>query len=66
MGLRQRLGRFFVRLSLILIGAGVVISLPDPDTGDVVRAKNAIVALVSVILIGVLLFDTFFYDRYGQ
>ncbi len=66
MSLRQRLGVFCVRLAVIMIGAGVLMAVPEPQTDDVLRYKNAVVVLVSVILAGKLLFDTLFYDRYGR
>ncbi|HZP84891.1 MAG TPA: hypothetical protein VFB21_24860 [Chthonomonadaceae bacterium] len=64
MGLRQRLATLCVRLAAILMVAGVLLVLPDPNSGDVVRYKNALVVLISLVLVGKSLFDTFFYDRY--
>ena len=66
MPLRKRIGLFCVRLALILITAGALLCLPVGDNGDFVRCKNAVVAFTTVVIIGVLLYDTFFYERFGQ
>lgn len=64
MGLRQRLALLCVRLAAILMIAGVLLALPEPNNGDVVRYKNALVVLIALVLVGKALFDTFFYDRH--
>jgi hypothetical protein len=60
----KRLGILFVRLMVLGVGAALLISLPDMPSDDVLRYKNAIVTLVSLILSGKMLFDTFFYERF--
>jgi hypothetical protein len=64
MSWQERMAEFCVRLAVLLIVAGILILVPEPQTIDVLRFKNAGVAFVTVILIGVLLFDTFFYDHF--
>lgn len=63
MSLKKRLGAFCIRLAVILIGAAGLLLLPDPQTGELLHFKNAIVSLLTVILIGIALYDTLFYDR---
>jgi hypothetical protein len=63
MSLRKRLGVLCIRLAVIVIGAACLFMLPDPQTGELLHFKNAIVSLLSVILVGIALYDTLFYDR---
>ena len=60
----KRLGRLFVRLLILGVGAALLISLPDMPSDDVLRYKNAVVTLITLILGGKMLFDTFFYERF--
>jgi len=46
--------------------AGVLMSLPDYDPDSILRYKNAAVAFAFVIILGKLLYDTLFYDRYNS
>lgn len=62
---RQHLGQFFVRLAVILLVAGLLLILPDSPNGDVLRYKNAVVVLAAIVVVGKLLYDTFFYERFG-
>jgi hypothetical protein len=39
-------------------------ALPEPETGGFVRLKNALVSFCTVIAIGTLIYNTFFYERY--
>lgn len=65
MSLRLQIRRFVLRLSLIFIAAGILLAVPEPETDSILRFKNVIVVFVVVILIGKLLLDTFFFDRYS-
>ena len=60
----KRLGLLFVRLAVVCLGAALLMALPESPADDVLRYKNAVVAFVSVILMGKMLFDTFFYERF--
>ncbi len=62
MHLRQRIALLCTRLAFILIGTVLLLMLPEPASGQVLYFKNALVAFISVILIGKTLFDTFFYN----
>ena len=62
--LRLRLQRFAIRLAGLSLIAGAVLALPDIETDGPLRYKNAATALVFVISLGKLLYDTFFFDRY--
>lgn len=64
MRFKQRIGHFLVRFAVVLLTAGLLLSLPDPETGDVLRYKNAIVVLVAIVATGKILYDTFFYERF--
>ena len=64
MSLRKQLGRFVQRLSTLCVVSGVLIAIPDPGTGEILHYKNAVVAFAFVVLLGKLLYDTFFFDRY--
>lgn len=50
----------------MLLAAGGLMALPVRSSGEVVHYKDALIALTALIAIGVLLFNTFFYDRFGQ
>jgi len=55
-----------VRVLVVTLVAALLIALPDtwlPDTDSIVRYKNAIVVLVSVVTSGKFLYDTLFYER---
>ncbi len=56
--------RFFRRLASLCVVAGVLVAIPDADSGDILHYKNALVAFAFVISLGKLLYDTFFFDRY--
>ena len=64
MSLRLRLQRFAVRLIGLSVISGVLLVLPDIETDGLLRYKNATTALVFVITLGKLLYDTFFFERY--
>ncbi|HLK58890.1 MAG TPA: hypothetical protein VKU00_20115 [Chthonomonadaceae bacterium] len=64
--MKQRIGRLVMRLSALIIVAGVLMSLPDYDPDSILRYKNAAVAFAFVIILGKLLYDTLFYDRYNS
>jgi uncharacterized membrane protein len=66
MNARIRWGRFLSRLAAILIVAGLLLALPEPADQSVVPIKNAVICLLAVILVGVLIYNTFFYDRYSR
>lgn len=59
-----RLARLFVRLAAVCLGAALLMALPDSPADDVMRYKNAVVAFVAVVLMGKILFDTFFFERF--
>lgn len=61
---RQAIGRFLVRFAAVLLATGLLLSLPDVDTGDALRYKNAVVVFLAIITTGKLLYDTFFYERF--
>lgn len=58
------IGRFCVQLCYLLTVAGLLYILPDSDAEGFVRLKNAIVSLFTVIGIGTLIYNTFFYERF--
>jgi len=60
---KKRIGVLCVRLATIVLVAAGLLMLPDPQTGELIHAKNAAVSLLTVIMIGVALYDTLFYDR---
>ncbi|MBC7527863.1 MAG: hypothetical protein H7308_09960 [Chthonomonadaceae bacterium] len=63
---RTRLGLFCLRVGVILMMSAGAVSLPDIETDGVLKYKNAVVALCAVVGIGKALYDTLFYERYGQ
>jgi fumarate reductase subunit C len=63
MSLKRRIGVFLVRIGAIVLVSGLLLLLPGPHTGELVPFKNAIVSLLAVITIGIVLYDTFFYNR---
>lgn len=60
---RQRIGVFCIRLAGILLISAFLLWLPDIQNGSVLQMKNVFVSLLAVIMIGVSLYDTFFYNR---
>ena len=56
--------RLFVRLSAITLAAAIATRLPLPILDEWLPAKNVVVAVLAVLLIGKCLYDTFFYDRF--
>ena len=64
MRVKERIGRFLIRLSTICVVAGVLLALPDLETDSILRYKNAAVAFAFIIALGKILYDTFFYDRF--
>jgi len=64
MTLKQRIGQFCIRFAIVLLVAGLLLSLPDTNSNDVLRYKNALTVLIAVIATGKILYDTFFYERY--
>ena len=64
MTFRKQLGRFVQRLGTLCVVTGVLIAIPDPGAGEILRYKNAVVAFAFVVSLGKLLYDTFFFDRY--
>jgi hypothetical protein len=65
MSLRMRVQRFAGRLAGLSLIAGVLLALPDSEMDGPLRYKNAAIALIFVLTLGKLLYDTFFYDRYS-
>ncbi len=63
---RERLARLFWRVGTILLMSAGAIALPDLQTDGVLKYKNAVVAFVTVVALGKTLYDTLFYERYGQ
>jgi hypothetical protein len=61
--IRRRIGVFCIRLAGILLFVTFLSCLPDIETGGVIQIKNVLVSLLTVILVGVALYDTFFYNR---
>ncbi len=64
MTLSKQWRRFLRRVATLCVVTGVLLAIPDSDTGDILRYKNALVAFAFVISLGKLLYDTFFFDRY--
>lgn len=58
------IGHFVVRLCGLLALSAFLYALPDPDVGEFVRLKNALISFFTVIGIGTLIYNTFFYERY--
>jgi hypothetical protein len=58
------IGMFVVRLCCLLAVSAFLYALPEPETGGFVRLKNALVSFCTVIAIGTLIYNTFFYERY--
>ena len=63
MTLTKRLQLFGRRLSGLFLVVGVILSLPDLATDGPLRYKNAAAAFAFVLLLGKLLYDTFFFER---
>jgi sterol desaturase/sphingolipid hydroxylase (fatty acid hydroxylase superfamily) len=63
MSIRQRMGVFCIRVAGILLGAAFLWWLPDFQTNGILRVKNVLISFVTVIMVGVALYDTFFYNR---
>jgi hypothetical protein len=63
MTLKQRIGRLCIKLALTLLVSAGLMLLPDGSGGELLPYKNAVVSLLTVIVIGVTLYDTFFYNR---
>ena len=63
MTLVTRLVFFGRRLSGLFLVLGVVLSLPDLASDGPLRYKNAAAAFAFVLMLGKLLYDTFFFDR---
>lgn len=63
MSFQKRLGVFCVRIAVILLVSGGLLLIPEANNGELLHYKNAIVSLLTVIMIGVVLYDTLFYDR---
>ena len=61
--LAARIVFFGRRLSGLFIVLGVVLSLPDIATDGPLRYKNAAAAFAFVLMLGKLLYDTFFFER---
>jgi len=61
--MKQRIGAFCIRLASILLVTALLLWLPDIQNGSILQMKNVLVSLLSVIMIGVSLYDTFFYNR---
>ena len=64
MRLSKRLGILGLRLAAVGAGAVLLIALPEMPADDILRYKNAIVVLVSLIIMGKMLYDTLFFERY--
>jgi hypothetical protein len=58
--------RLLKRISGASVIAGVLLAIPDYDSGAVLRYKNAIIAFAFVVSLGKILYDTLFYDRYSS
>lgn len=65
MPFKKRMGLLLVRFAVVFVAAGLLLSLPDSDAGDVLRYKNAVVVFFAIVAMGKILYDTFFYERFG-
>jgi hypothetical protein len=52
------------RIVIIFLVASILTRLPLPIVEDWLPIKDVVIAVVSVILAGKCLFDTFFYDHF--
>lgn len=62
--MQRKIGRFFVRLALLILLTAGLIAMPDIGNDGVLHLKNAVVCLFAVVLTGKLLYDTFFAERF--
>ncbi len=58
------IGRFCLRLCCLLAVSGLLYLLPDWNPDGALRLKNALVSFFTVIGIGTLIYNTFFYERF--
>lgn len=59
----RRWGFALLRISLIAVGASILMRVPLPMV-DWLPVKNVVIAVIAVGLVGKTLFDTLFYDRF--
>jgi hypothetical protein len=53
-----------IRLAVIVLTAHLLLSLPLPLEGTCLTLAQALIVLVAVILIGITLLETLFYNHY--
>lgn len=63
--LAERCILLLLRLTQIILAAWIAMELPLPVLQHGLPLKGPLVSLVTVVLIGKAVYDTFFYDRYS-
>jgi hypothetical protein len=53
-----------VRLTVIILVAELLLSVPLPLEGTPLTLVHALIALAAVALVGISILETLFYDRY--
>ena len=62
----ERIGEKCLRWGVLCVAAGLILAIPNSETNDFLRWKDATVALFVVLNIGKALYDTFFDERVSE
>jgi hypothetical protein len=53
-----------IRLAAIILLAEILLNVPLPLEGTPLTLVHALIALAAVVLVGITIFETLFYDHY--
>jgi hypothetical protein len=58
------IGELAVRLAVSILAAELLLSVPLPLEGTPLTLVHAVIALAAVVLVGIAIFESLFYDHY--